>query len=332
MTMPGRMLQLLALLQGRREWSGAELAERLEVTDRTVRRDVDRLRELGYPVDGTTGTAGGYRLASGRNLPPLLLDDDEAVAVAVGLTATAGTIAGIEETAVRALAKLRQVLPARLRTRVDAVAAATIAVGPGSATSADADVLGVLAAACRDHELVRFDYSRRDGSSGHRRVEPYRLVTGYGLWYLVAFDPERSDWRTFRVDRITAPTPTHARFSPREPPTDAAAQVRRAIADAPYRHRAVIRVAATVEQVRARLPRLLPARLQPVDEHSCTVTFGADDVQPIVMDLVALGAPFVLDEADDELREQLRAAGQWLLDAGQSAAPPPGSRSRRAPA
>jgi len=331
MAMPGRMLQLLSLLQSRREWSGTELAQRLQVTDRTVRRDVDRLRELGYPVDGTTGTAGGYRLASGRNLPPLLLDDEEAVAVAVGLTATAGTITGIEETAVRALAKLRQVLPARLRARVDAVAAATTAVGPGSPNGADADVLGVLATACRDHELVAFAYSRRDGSTSRRRVEPHRLVTGYGLWYLVAFDPERSDWRTFRADRITAPAPTHARFTPREPPADAAAQVRRAIAEAPYRHRARATVAAPVEHVRAKLPRLLPARLQPVDELSCVVTFGTDEVGSIVTDLAALGVPFVLDEADDELRDRLRTTGRWLLDAAPRTAPGTTAPGRPAP-
>jgi len=314
MTMPGRMLQLLALLQARREWSGAELAERLGVTDRTVRRDVDRLRELGYPVDGTTGTAGGYRLASGHDLPPLLLDDEEAVAVAVGLTTTAGTITGIEETAVRALAKLQQVLPARLRARVAAVSAATTAVGHVSPTAADPGVLGVLATACRDHELVAFDDSRREGSAGRRRVEPYRLVSGYGLWYLVAFDPERADWRTFRVDRVTDPAPTHARFTPREQPTDAAAQVRRAIVDATYRHRTQVTVAAPAQVVLARLPPLLPARVQPVDDHSCVVTLGADAPAAIVLNLVALGAPFTLD-ADDELREQVREVGRRLSDA-----------------
>jgi predicted DNA-binding transcriptional regulator YafY len=147
-----------------------------------------------------------------------------------------------------------------------------------------------------------------------RRVEPYRLVTGHGLWYLVTFDPARSGWRTFRVDRITAPAPTHVRFAPREPPADAAEQVRRAITDAPYRHRAVVTVEASAAEVRARLPRLLPARLQPVGEHTCTVTLGADAVGPIVADLVALGAPRTLD-TDDEVREQLRTTGRWLLDA-----------------
>lgn len=272
----------------------------------------------GCASSATPSTARRARRAAtasaGRNLPPLLLDDEEAVAVAVGLTVTAGTIAGIEEAAVRALAKLQQVLPARLRSRVDAVAAATTAIGPGSATGVAADVLAVLATACRDHEIVAFGYSRRDGSATRRRVEPYRLVTGYGLWYLVTFDPERSGWRTFRLDRIAAPEPTQARFVPREQPADAAAQVRRAISDAPYRHLARVTVAASAEQVRARLPRLLPDRVAPVDEHRCAVTFGTDDVGSIVTDLVALGAPFVVDEADDELHERLRRVGRWLLD------------------
>jgi predicted DNA-binding transcriptional regulator YafY len=194
--MPERMLRLLSLLQSRREWSGADLARRLEVTDRTVRRDIERLRGLGYPVDASTGVAGGYRLVSGADLPPLLLEDDEAVAIAVGLRTAS---AGLEDAAVRALAKLEQILPKRLRGKVNAVGDATSALPQRGAV--DISVLGVVAAACRDHELLRFDYSGRDGRPGARRVEPRNLVAWYGRWYLIAFDTDRADWRTFRLDR-----------------------------------------------------------------------------------------------------------------------------------
>jgi predicted DNA-binding transcriptional regulator YafY len=314
MTMPGRMLQLLALLQSRREWSGAELAERLEVTDRTVRRDVERLRDLGYPVDGTTGTAGGYRLASGRNLPPLLLDDDEAVAVAVGLLAAAGTgVADMAETAVRALAKLQQVLPARLRARVTAVGDTTVAGPQRGAAGVDPALLLLLAAACRDHELLAFDYRRRDGVQARRRVEPYRLVTTYGYWHLLAFDPARDGWRAFRVDRLTDPAPTRARFTPRELPFDPVEHVAAAITQAPYRYAGRATVAAPAETVLARLPAPLPGRVQAIDEHTCTVTLGADRLDLVLADLVALGADFILD-ASDELRDAVREMGRRLRD------------------
>jgi predicted DNA-binding transcriptional regulator YafY len=313
--MPGRMLQLLGLLQGRREWSGAELAERLGVTDRTVRRDVDRLRELGYPVDGTTGTAGGYRLASGRNLPPLLLDDDEAVAVAVGLLTAAG-VTGIEDTAVQALAKLQQVLPAHLRARVAAVGDATALIERDGTPGADATVLATIATACRDHELVTFGYRRRDGTSARRRVEPYRLVTAYGhRWYLLAFDPERAGWRTFRVDRITEVAPTRARFPPREMPADAADYVTRAITEAPYRYRAIATVQAPAEAVTARLTVPLPGRVRALDDATCTVSMGADSLDLLIKDLVALGAEFTLD-GPAELLAEVRAVGRRLHDAG----------------
>jgi predicted DNA-binding transcriptional regulator YafY len=215
-----RVLQLLSLLQTHRFWPGTELAERLEVSARTLRRDVDRLRTLGYPVDATPGAAGGYRLAAGAHMPPLLLDDDEAVAIAVGLRAAAGaSVDGIEETALRAMAKLEQVLPDRLRRRVVAVhgnishlrwAGDGITVDPGS--------LALLAQACRDHEQVRFEYQRRDGEAGRRLVEPHQLVSAGRRWYLVAWDVRREDWRTFRVDRLTEASLAGVRFRPREIP------------------------------------------------------------------------------------------------------------------
>src|SRR5215218_2209561 len=213
-----RLLRLLSLLQARRDWTGPELAARLGVSPRTLRRDMDKLRGLGYPVDATPGTAGGYRLGAGAMLPPLLLDDEEAVAVAIGLrTAAGGTITGIEETSVRALAKLEQVLPSRLRHRVTALHAVTVPLSPGGA-QVDPDTLTALAAACRDHQRLRFDYRSHDGTATVRITEPHRLVHTGRRWYLVAWDVERDDWRTFRVDRVTPRIPTGPRFAPRALP------------------------------------------------------------------------------------------------------------------
>lgn len=213
-----RLLRLLSLLQAHREWSGADLADRLGVTSRTVRRDVDRLRELGYPVNASPGTGGGYHLGAGAELPPLLLDDDEAVAVAVGLRTAAGQgIEGIGETSVRALAKLEQVLPSRLRRRVGALNAFTVPMLRGPQPSAvDPGVLTELANLCRDAERLRFEYSDHGGASSRRTVEPHRLVCSERRWYLVAWDIDREDWRTFRADRIT-PKPPHGPGSLRAP-------------------------------------------------------------------------------------------------------------------
>ncbi|MFD7654936.1 helix-turn-helix transcriptional regulator [Actinosynnema sp. NPDC059797] len=319
MTMPARMLRLLSLMQGRRDWTGAELAERLGVTDRTVRRDVERLRELGYPVTGTTGTAGGYRLVSGRDLPPLLLDDDEAVAVAVGLRTAAG-VTGVEESATRALAKLHQVLPARLRHRVRAVGDA-IAVMRLDGPDADPAVLGVLAAACRDHEVVAFTHR-----GAERRVEPYRLVTAQRRWYLLAHDPSRDDWRTFRVDRLGAPRATGRRFAPRPLPGDPAEHVARSLTRAPYRHTATARVAAPADVVRARLVVALPGKVEPVDEGTCLVRLGADAAGPIAADLALLDADYVLEDVSPDLPAALAEVAARLT--GSRPAPPaaPGSR------
>ena len=288
--MPGRMLRLLSLLEGRREWSGAELAERLGVTDRTVRRDIDRLLELGYPVVGTTGVAGGYRLASGRNLPPLLLDDDDAVAIAVGLrTAASASVAGIEDTAVRALAKLEQVLPPRLRERVASVSEATAGVPYRGGPPVDAGLLAALAAACRDHELVVFQYRDRSGAASSRRVEPYHLVAAYGRWYLIGYDLHRDDWRMFRLDRLAEPFPVRHRFRPRAlPAEDPAAFLARSITAAPYRYLATATVAAPADVVRARLILPLPGKVVPRAEGGCTVALGADLPKLVVHDVVSL--------------------------------------------
>src|SRR5689334_1892821 len=211
-----RLLKLLSLLQARRDWSGADLATRLEVSERTVRRDVDRLRDLGYPVHATRGTDGGYRLGAGAAMPPLLLDDDEAVAVAVGLrTAARSPVTGIEETSLRALAKLEQVLPPRVQHRVGAVADFTVPIPPDApAPAIDPAELTTLATACRDNMRLRFEYRSHDGTTTDRSVEPHRLVSWGRKWYLVAWDTSREDWRTFRVDRIMTRTPTGPRFTP----------------------------------------------------------------------------------------------------------------------
>lgn len=204
-----RLLALLSLLQARRDWPGELLAERLDVSVRTVRRDVDRLRELGYPITAAKGPDGGYRLGAGTDLPPLLFDDDQAVALAVALRTVAG--AGIEEAAARALHTVRQVMPARLRHRVDALAVTAVApAGP----AADPAVLATLGAVVQAREVLRFGYA----AGAPRRAEPHHLVTWRGRWYLVAWDLDRGDWRTFRVDRITPRVPTGPRFTPRELP------------------------------------------------------------------------------------------------------------------
>src|SRR6266852_4846293 len=215
-----RLLRVLTLLESRREWSGADLAERLEVSTRTIRNDMVRLRTLGYPVGAASGVAGGYRLGAGAALPPLLLDDDEAVAVAVALrSSTGGGVAGIEETSVRALVKLEQVLPARLRRRVNTLSAYTVPV-VFSGPTVEPHILSTIAAACRDAEVLRMDYRKHDGTESTRSVEPYRLVHWGRRWYLVAWDRDRRAWRTFRVDRLQLRSPNGPRFTPREAPAE----------------------------------------------------------------------------------------------------------------
>src|SRR5438128_12379418 len=232
-----RLLELLSLLQGRRDWPGDELAERLEVSGRTIRRDIERLRRLGYPVESLPGPTGGYRLRAGSAMPPLLLDDEEAIAIAVGLrTAARASVTGIEETSVRALVKLEQVLPAHLRRRVSALGSATYTL-PVVGATIDPQHLTVIAAACRDSECLRFGYRRRDGAGSRREVEPHSLINHGRRWYLVAWDRSREDWRTFRIDRLTGPTAIGVRFAPRAlPAKDAAAYVEQSITTAPSRY------------------------------------------------------------------------------------------------
>jgi predicted DNA-binding transcriptional regulator YafY len=227
----GRLLRVLTLLQVRPSWSGAELADRLDVTTRTVRRDIDKLRDLGYPVSAVKGIAGGYRLGVGAQLPPLLLDDEEAVAIAITLrTAAASGVSGIGETALRALIKLEQVLPSRLRNRVKAVQLSMVRI-PDTAAAVDAGVLSSIGAACRDHQRIRFDFISPGGTSSARVVEPHELITWGSRWYLVAWDFDRDDWSSFQIDRIRLRGSAGPRFTPRRlPKGDAATHVARSIA------------------------------------------------------------------------------------------------------
>jgi predicted DNA-binding transcriptional regulator YafY len=318
-----RLLRLLSLLQARREWTSGELAERLAVTPRTVRRDVEKLRGLGYPVNATPGVAGGYRLGRGASLPPLLLDDGEAVAVAVGLrTAAGGSVTGIAETSLRALAKIEQLLPARLRHRVNAVHSAVVplhARGPAIA----ADTLIALAAACRDHQRVGFDYSaaQRAGTNGgntdtRRDAEPHRLVHTGRLWYLIAFDLDRQDWRTFRVDRMRLRTPAGPRFTPREPPEDLPGYVSQSVSTAPYRYQATILMHAPLAVVAERSSPS-SGRLEAVDEHSCLLHTGSHSLDELVIYVAIKGVDFEVIEPP-ELIEHVRVLADRLARATPS--------------
>jgi predicted DNA-binding transcriptional regulator YafY len=304
-----RLLRLLSLLESRRDWTGPDLADRLEVTTRTLRRDVDRLRRLGYPVEAGSGPAGGYRLGIGAALPPLLLDDTEAVAIAVGLrTASNGTVTGLAEAADAALAKLERVLPARLRDRVDALTSSTVSLAGTGPTVQPAELV-VLARACRESEQLRFGYLDGQDRRTERSVEPYRLVSTGRRWYLVAHDQDRDDWRTFRVDRIEAPTPTGRRFPPRPAP-DLAALVSRSISVGPYRWQAKVRVRASMSDVAA----LVPPTVGWVEESGaeCLLHIGAHRLDALIAHLIALGYPFeVLDPP--QLRERIRELAAGLL-------------------
>jgi predicted DNA-binding transcriptional regulator YafY len=301
-----RLLELLSLLQARADWPGGELAERLEVSGRTIRRDIERLRQLGYPVESLSGPGGGYRLRAGAAMPPLLLDDEEAIAIAVGLrTAARASVTGIEETSLRALVKLEQVLPTHLRRRVRALGSATVTMPDGGPT-VDPQALTVIAAACRDSERVRFAYRRRDGTESRREVEPHSLVNLGRRWYLLAWDRRREDWRTFRVDRLTRAAATGVRHSPRElPAKDAAEYVARSIASAPNRYEARVTLHAPVEQVRERAPARW-GELEPIDARSCEYRTGDDDLDWLALRIAMLGVDFEVHEPP-ELAERLRS-------------------------
>ncbi|GAA1571244.1 YafY family protein [Actinomadura kijaniata] len=308
-----RLLRLLSLLQSRTDWPGPELADRLGVSTRTIRSDIERLRDLGYPVSATSGTAGGYRLGAGARLPPLLLDDEEAVAVAIGLrTAAAQTVGGIEETSLRALAKLDQVLPARLRSRVAALAASTVPL-PGNGPAVDADVLATLAAACRDRRRIRFDYRDHGGNATLRDTEPHRLVATGRRWYLVAWDVDREDWRTFRIDRLAPRTPPGPPFPGRRlPPDEAIDVVTKGVASTLGPCRTVATVHAPAAVVSDRIPPV--ARVEHLDDERCLLHIGAATPLTLAVYLAALGLPFTV-EGPAALLEALRQVSRHCAGA-----------------
>ncbi|PKW09384.1 Predicted DNA-binding transcriptional regulator YafY, contains an HTH and WYL domains [Streptomyces sp. 1222.5] len=314
---PARLLQLLSLLQTPREWPGGELSDRLGVSRRTVRRDIDRLRELGYPVQATKGADGGYRLVAGKAMPPLVLDDEEAVAIAVGLRAGAGhALEGVDEASVRALAKLEQVLPARLRHQVATLQAATTPLTSGDGPSIAPETLTVMASTVAGRERLRFAYRDKDGGESRRLTEPHRLVSTGRRWYLVAYDLDRADWRTFRVDRVSAPFPTGVRFTPRELPTGNAAEyLRRSIHRRQETYEFAVRFAAPAERVATRLPAWVGAAED--DGRGGCLLRGAtgDPTEWLAVRLVMAGYEFtVLEPA--ELVSCVRELGGRLTRAG----------------
>ncbi|GAA2808549.1 helix-turn-helix transcriptional regulator [Streptomyces showdoensis] len=307
-----RLLRLLSLLQAHREWSGADLAARLGVTSRTVRRDVDRLRELGYPVNATPGTGGGYQLGAGAELPPLLLDDEEAVAVAVGLRAAAGQgVEGIGESSVRALAKLEQVLPGRLRRRVSALNAFTVPMLRTPRDTIDPAVLTELAHACRDAELLRFAYRDHNGAATRRTVEPHRLVCSERRWYLVAWDVDRGDWRTFRADRIEPKPPHGPRFPPREPPAeDLAAYVSKGVSTTAYATEATVRLHVPLAEAAA-VVGPMDGVLTADGDAACLLRTGAHSLEVMVVHVSMMGLEFEVVDPP-ELAERVRALRDLL--------------------
>jgi predicted DNA-binding transcriptional regulator YafY len=299
-----RTLRLLSLMQGRRTWAGAELADRLGISVRTLRRDIERLRDLGYPVEAQPGVAGGYRLAPGAALPPLVLDDDEAVALTVGLQAAAQTaVAGMAEASVRTLTKVVQVLPARLRRRADALRAVTTTAAWTGGETIDPSVLTTVAQACRDTERLSFAYGSAAGERTERLVEPLRLVALGRRWYLVAYDPGRAGWRSFRLDRLSRPATTGARFAPRRlPAEDAESFVRAGLGTRTSAVPVEVRVSADADEVRRRIGRWMS-----VEEDGpghCRVRTVADDLSWPAFALGTLGAEFAV-VVPQELRDLL---------------------------
>jgi predicted DNA-binding transcriptional regulator YafY len=308
-----RLLRLLALLQTPNEWTGGELARRLDVDVRTVRRDIQKLRDLGYPVHATAGAAG-YRLGAGTKLPPLLLDDEEAIAIAVGLrTAASGSVTGIEEASLRALAKLEQVLPSRIRHRVALLHSVTVAV-PAAGPTVDPDVLTAVAVACRDHHRLRFDYARHDGASSLRDTEPHRLVHTGRRWYLIGWDTDRRDWRTYRVDRMRPRIPTGPRFTPRPAPdADLAGYLTRGVSTAPYRHRARVTLYAPAHVAVERIPPTVGV-IEAVDDNTCLLHTGSNSLDEIAVYVALFGFRFRVHEPP-ELVAHIRDLTARLADA-----------------
>lgn len=315
--LPERILRLLALLQTRRTWSGAELAKRLQVTERTVRRDIDRLRALDYAVTATTGTSGGYHLTAGRSIPPLSLADEEVIAVAIGLAmASRGTISGIEDASLTALVKLEQILPTRLRPQLAAISRATSAAAPrDDAAQIDPATLAMLAACSREEEIVRFDYRDRNARRSARRAQPHSVVTLYGFWYLVAYDHDREDWRIFRIDRINTPVRTYRPAERQDlPATDAASFVIRSLATASYRYTVRLTVELSAADIRTGIFGPIPGQVDDLDPGRCRIRLTAESPELITQYIAlvaALGAEFTLD-APPDITDRLHRLGARL--------------------
>ncbi|GHI90696.1 helix-turn-helix transcriptional regulator [Streptomyces olivaceus] len=317
---PARLLTLLSLLQTPREWPGGELAERLGVSRRTVRRDIDRLRELGYPVQASMGSDGGYRLVAGKAMPPLVLDDEEAVAIAVGLRAGAGhAVAGLDEASVRALAKLEQVLPSRLRHRVTTFHAATTPLTGGDGPGIDPGTLTVMASAVAGQERLRFAYRAADGTQSRRLTEPHRLVSTGARWYLVAYDLGREDWRTFRVDRVAEPFATGARFTPRKlPARDAAEYLRRSLQRLGDSYEIDVLFPVPAEVAASRLPQWFGAPEATDDGMSCVLRATVSDApEAVAVRLATTGLEFRV-RRPAELADRVRELAARLVRATES--------------
>ncbi|MDN4161669.1 helix-turn-helix transcriptional regulator [Nocardioides abyssi] len=334
MSTTGRLLALLSLLQARRDWPGPALARRLEVSERTVRRDVERLRDLGYPIEAARGPDGGYRLGAGPDLPPLLLDDGQAVALAVALQTATASGAAVADDAARALATVRQVMPSRLRHRVDAVRVSTVGRGGTDRAdpAADPGVIAALTTAVRDREVVRFDHRPVDGGTDGqldpdiqpRRVEPHHVVTRAGRWYLVGFDLDRDDWRVFRVDRIALRTPNGPRFAPRDLPggADVAAylngRLQGSTTGAGWPCRGEVVLALPAAEV---VPFAADGLVEALGPDRCRLVVGSWSWAG----LVALVARFEADfevVGPPELRDEVRRTAERLARAGARAGPP----------
>lgn len=312
-----RLLRLLSLLQLRRHWSGEALAGELGVEGRTLRRDIERLRTLGYPVQAASGVGGGYQLGAatdaGGRLPPVQLEEDEAVTVAVALRAATASIVGLEDAALRLLAKLDALLPPALRARAGALHGRMLSLSPNGAPRSDADVLLRVASACRDHAVLQFRYRRHDGADGLREVEPVQLANYGRRWYLVAWDRERDDWRTFRVDRIREALTTGKRYTPKSPPERLGVELLQTLSQVPYRHTLRVQLNGDASELARELPEWIGS-FEPLDEGRCLLTTGGETPEALIAQLVMLGMPFELAPNDESQRAALQAVLQRLQD------------------
>jgi predicted DNA-binding transcriptional regulator YafY len=309
-----RLLRLLSLLQSRRHWTARELNDRLEVSARTVRRDVERLRELGYPIHASPGLGGGYSMRPGSAMPPVLLEDDEAVAVAVALRAAAGSIARMDDAALGVLAKIDQVMPARLRKRASGLHSVTVSL-PGGSEGPPADSLMQIAGACRDHKRLTIGYQDRDGRQTSRQIEPARLAHTGRLWYLVAWDTERKDWRTFRVDRIARVVEPGTHFTPRKLPQDVVKFVSQSISYEPYACRARLKLKGPVSALAKRVPSWIGV-LEPLDEQHCVLSVGAPSPEALSAFMLMAGVDFQLLDAKELLPRLREVAARFKRGLG----------------